>query len=189
MKTDLIRAFVLLLAIIAILVMSTSHVANALDGSITDAIAGTLPDNRGPYVDRIYPQQYPDHGPGRVCIDGPTGHSGGCAAGAKGPFYSDLGIYITTARAADSLSNIAVILTDSKSYLSKINSQAEAIAKQTKETQDTLKNMVEIFNKDLRKSISERFDNLPQELVASPAITKLKEDILKEVDKKIAENK
>ncbi|WMJ09307.1 hypothetical protein [Nitrosomonas sp. sh817] len=60
-----------------------------------------------------------------------------------------------------------------------------SITQTSQETKNLLNNTITNFNKELRSSINSRFDQLPQELAASEAMKKLKEDILLEVDKKI----
>lgn len=99
-----------------------------------------------------------------------VGKNNNCLAGGGA---LDYGTISTTAFAEDAAYRVV---------MSKIGSYLEDLDKRI----DSLSDQVTSFKKSVNDSLDKRFDALPQELANSDALKKLKQDILDDVDRKIA---
>lgn len=117
----------------------------------------------------------PSMGPGQVCV-------GGSAPGCKdGKVYSEEGgLFMLTAETNAILGQVPLALQELQ--------HLKPLLDATIETQNLLKTQIIAFNDQLMKTINKKFDQLPQELLASDAIKQLRLQILEEVDQKIKDH-
>jgi hypothetical protein len=95
---------------------------------------------------------------------------------------------ISSRISADKLDQILGTLSSIDQRLAVNNDQIRQLIDATANTQDSIDQQVSQVNEMLRETITKRFDALPGEVLANDSfkaeITKLKEDILKEVEKR-----
>lgn len=95
---------------------------------------------------------------------------------------------ISSRISAEKLDQILGTLSSIDQRLAVNNDQIRQLINATANTQDSIDQQVSQVNEMLRETISNRFDALPGEILANDQfkeeITKLKEDILKEVEKR-----
>lgn len=94
---------------------------------------------------------------------------------------------ISTRLSADRLDQVFFALTSIDQKLAVTNDQLERLIEATVKTQTSIDEQVRQVSELLTQTITERFDTLPEEILANDSfkeeIAKLKEDILKEVEK------
>ena len=94
---------------------------------------------------------------------------------------------ISTRLSADRLDQLLLTLTSIDQKLSVNNDQLKRLIEATVNTQTSIDQQVRQVSEFLRETITKRFDALPEEILSNDLfkeeITKLKEDILKEVEK------
>jgi hypothetical protein len=95
---------------------------------------------------------------------------------------------ISSRQSAERLDQILGALSSIDQRLAVNNDQIRQLINATASTQDSIDQQVSQANEMLRETITKRFDALPGEILATDSfkkeITKLKEDILQEVDKR-----
>jgi len=95
---------------------------------------------------------------------------------------------ISSRQSAERLDQMLTALSSIDQRLSVNNDQIKQLIDATANTQDSIDQQVRQVNEMLRETIARRFDALPGEVLANDSfkeeITKLKEDILKEVEKR-----
>lgn len=94
---------------------------------------------------------------------------------------------ISTRLSADRLDQLLLALTSIDQKLAVNNDQIKRLIEATVNTQTSIDQQVRQVSEFLRETITKRFDALPEEILSNDLfkeeITKLKEDILKEVEK------
>jgi hypothetical protein len=94
---------------------------------------------------------------------------------------------ISTRLSADRLDQLLLALTSIDQKLAVNNDQLKRLIEATVNTQTSIDQQVRQVSEFLRETITKRFDALPEEILANDLfkeeLTKLKEDILKEVEK------
>jgi len=94
---------------------------------------------------------------------------------------------ISTRLSADRLDQLLLALTSIDQKLAVNNDQIKRLIEATVNTQTSIDQQVRQVSEFLRETITKRFDALPEEILANDLfkeeLTKLKEDILKEVEK------
>jgi hypothetical protein len=94
---------------------------------------------------------------------------------------------ISARLSADRLNQIVLVLTEIDQKLADNNNQINRLIEATVNTQTAIDQQVGQVSELLHDAITKRFDALPEEILANDSfkeeLTKLKEDILKEVEK------
>jgi len=94
---------------------------------------------------------------------------------------------VSARQSAEKLDQLLLSLTSIDQRLAVSNDQVNRLIEATVNTQTSIDRQVRQVSELLRETITKRFDALPDEMLANDAfkkeITKLKEDILKEVEK------
>ena len=70
--------------------------------------------------------------------------------------------------------------------LAKLNAALDRLNATSSATQDALNKQVQAFNSDLRATIEKRFQDLPNDVLLSPAIQNLKKSLIEYIDQKLA---
>ena len=69
--------------------------------------------------------------------------------------------------------------------LAKLNAALDRLNATSSATQDALNKQVQAFNSDLRATIEKRFQDLPNDVLLSPAIQNLKKSLMEYIDQRL----